>query len=154
MLQPRLRHDQRAPSAVGLRRATTLLLVALLASCGGREAKLTPPDMSILNLTFVDQNADVVFRVDNTAAVPLDIKSLSFTLAFEGDRFDFAPEFSATVPALGSENLSVALHDTSAPDGRFDYLVEGEVITESGKSLRFDREGRLYPTPGRPGSFR
>lgn len=133
---------------------TAVVILALLTACGGRQPELTAPDLSILNLTFGDDSAEAVFRLDNTAAVPLDIARLTFTLAFEGDRFDLEPDFAVSVPALGSENFTVQLNDASAPDGRFGYTVEGVVTTTADRELRFDREGRLYPTPGRPGSFR
>lgn len=144
--------------------ASFILLVLLLAACGGPRRVLGPPTLSVQEIEAADGRYLARVRLDSPA-------SMAVTL----ERFDWSLSLDGVLVARGMQKLSQSLPPVAGDVVRVDlgaiealpqfaaltdgaslaYVLEGE-LKYSEPNVRFPLryEGRLRATPGKPGSFR
>lgn len=146
------------------------LLLACLALClgacasAGLRGHAPFTDINALRLDGRALELDLGLRNPNT--VPIQIEHIRFSVRLEDTRLtEYQAPSNASVLANGVENLRFQL--TATEDGAallndlqsgqrasLAYTLEGLITAAEKTELKLDRQGRLYPVPGRPGQFR
>jgi len=138
----------------------------LLAACAGPGIRGEPPFVQVNGLRLAERDLTLDLGLRNVNAEPLQIEHIEFSVTLEETslaRYNAASR--ASVIANGRENLrfelaaseeGAALLGELESGSRSDlrYRLEGVVTASESKPMRVQREGRLYPVPGRPGQFR
>ncbi|MDX1569640.1 MAG: LEA type 2 family protein [Xanthomonadales bacterium] len=153
--------NERPPRHVA-RLGMALLALALFACGGTRVPDLEAPKVRIIEITSGADQGTARLRLDNPVRAPMPAAGVEFELRIQDQSLGrFTPPFALTVPALGSETVTVRFAKGAAPaaltepdSGRLSYALEGEVRLENGSRLDFLQEGWITPTPGKPGSWR
>ncbi|MEM9304430.1 MAG: hypothetical protein AAGE01_20130 [Pseudomonadota bacterium] len=137
-----------------------LALLPLLIACGAAPVKLEPPRVSIVELDL--QRGVAAIRIDNGVAAPMPANRADFEITVADRSLGrFTPEIALKIPGLSSERFELTL----APEtreistlfeqrGRVAYTVAGTLWLDDGRTLAIASNGRLSPTPGKPGSYR
>lgn len=145
--------------------ALTIYVICLSACAGDRTPKhAEPPQGSIGELRMDAQNRLVLeLHLENVSEVSIKANRLSVTLTSDGAAQTFTHEGAITVPMLGGERVLMRADGDSEWLARLGGLeraqelpfeLTGELVEESGRVLKLEYDGRLSPTPGKPGSFR
>ncbi len=142
-----------------------LFLVLAIAACGGSPKRVMGPPL--ISVQEVEQRGDRF-----VARVRIDSPSSELVTVTRFD-FEFRPDNGPSVrgsqvldlalPPVAGDVVDVDLAAVSAlpalaalVDGNsMSYVLEGEVrIAELGRAYPVKYQGRLRPTPGKPGSYR
>lgn len=144
------------------RRASALLLVALLAGCAGVGTRLETPDIAVTSLRLVEaglfeQHFDVRLRVTNPNPVPLPLQGLSYRLMVSGVEIGSGvARPDRQLGAYGETEVGVSLRTGTLaiadllrrwrqdPGETIDYRIEGRVsLGMLAPDLSFSREGSV-----------
>lgn len=151
-------------------RLVTFLLfgtACLLAACSSNQIKGEPPFAQIMSWTQSDGRLSVELRLRNVndEALGIDGLALRIMLPDNGVLTSQSSDLKVSLPAGGSERLTLDLTANSPALEQFVALESGAIsslsyeltgqLLRSGKSaMTLNREGFIYPVPGRSGQFR
>ena len=143
-----------------------LLLLPLLPACSSSGVKGEAPFVQVLAWQLQGDKLQVSLRLRNVNDEKLTVKGLTFTVLLEETllaRYQASQDM--VVPATGAETLELSLAPTadglallnslqSGQQSSLPYNLEGTISAAGLGELRFNRAGRIFPVPGRPGQFR
>jgi hypothetical protein len=152
---------------------TLLVLMALLCTaCGSKLVRGEPPMVRMSELSHQDNNINLQLNIRNINGVDLNIQAIDLNLTVnkdddqaEHELFVYNGPAVINIVANGTETWSVEVKESEASRDLLDSLENGDVISlpytlkgsirsEADGTLRFEREGHIYPLPGKPGYFR
>ncbi|MFO1495372.1 MAG: hypothetical protein U1F26_12040 [Lysobacterales bacterium] len=141
-----------------------ILIAAMLAACGGPRRVLGPPTLSVQEIETVDGHYWARVRLDSPASMPITLASFSWSLTLDGSAAGRGnTALDITLPPVAGDVIRVDLGpqaglpalNTLGKDNTLAYVLEGELqCSEPNVRFPLRYEGRLRPTPGKPGSFR
>ena len=149
-----------------LKTGLAILLIVLLTACGAKLVRGASPLVNMSELSHQDNNITVQLNIRNLNGVVLDIQNIDFSLSTDDkELLAYTGPVETIVAANGTEawsvevaqsNLSRELLGTleNGDINSLPYTLNGSVSTRGDGTLRFKREGHIYPLPGRPGHFR
>lgn len=138
------------------------LLSVLLSSCAGTPKVLGAPQVLIQELLQHDGKVRARVLLHNFSNVEMNFSELNYELRFNATAAAQAREsIDLLVPAGSPESLDVDValspqaQETLRSGKRFDYQISGTITSSKpSREFRFNYEGKLGPTPGKPGSWR
>lgn len=149
------------PAARWLLLALTLLM---LVGCGGVRRVLGPPTLSVQEIETVGDRYIARVRLDSPSSMPITLERFDWKLALGGLASGSGSQALAqTLPPVAGDIVRIDLGPVStlpslgalAGDASLTYVLEGELkCSEPNVRFQLRYEGRLRPTPGKPGSFR
>lgn len=151
---------------VGALRWCGALLALALGACVSAGVRGHAPFATINALKLDGLAVELDLGLRNPNSAPLLIRHIEFSIRVEDTSLAvYKAASQASVLANGVENLRFQLHAT--PEGAallsglergerasLAFTLKGVMTTEDKMELKLDREGYLYPVPGRPGQFR
>jgi len=147
----------------------SILILVLLSACGAKRVQLEPPAISITEIKFTSNRPpaatlNIDLRLDNTVPITLSAKAISLSIEIDNQLIlEENQAYDIAIPKLGSEIIKLERTDAANLTTMFEeiqtlgsasYRIVADITLENGKKLNAEREGRLSPTPGKPGSFR
>lgn len=153
-----------SPVTTAVRWLLVALALALLAGCGGTRRVLGPPSLSVQEIETVDGHYVARVRLDSPSSMPVTLERFVWKLALGGLATGSGTQaLDQTLPPVAGDIVRVDLGPVSglpslgalAGDASLTYVLEGELkCSEPNVRFQLRYEGRLRPTPGKPGSFR
>jgi hypothetical protein len=141
-----------------------LLLIALLAACGGPRRVLGPPTLSVQEFETIDGHYIARVRVDSPASMAVTLERFDWKLTLADlSSGSGSQTLSQTLPPISGDIIRIDLGAVSSlpalaqlsGDASLTYILEGELkCSEPNVRFPLRYDGRLRPTPGKPGSFR
>ncbi len=141
-----------------------ILLLLLLAGCGGPRKVLGPPTLSVQEIETSDGHYVARVRVDSPASMAVTLSSFEWRLTLDQTLSASGKQtLSQTLPPVSGDIVRIDLGPVSdlpllatlSTDSGVSYLLEGELqCSEPNVRFPLRYEGRLRATPGKPGSFR
>jgi hypothetical protein len=157
-------HPEHAAGRWMVRWLLLTLALALLAGCGGTRRVLGPPTLSVQEIETVDGRYVARVRLDSPSSMPVTLERFDWKLALGGLAAGSGTQaLEQTLPPVAGDIVRVDLGPVSglpslgalAGDASLTYVLEGELkCSEPNVRFQLRYEGRLRPTPGKPGSFR
>lgn len=142
-----------------------LLAACALAGCGGGAPKrvLGAPVISLQEIERVDGRWQARLRLDSPSTMAMEIDRLDWSLSLGHETLRGSTQTTLVLPPTSGDVLRLDLGDEAAlailtalePGATLELLLEGEIHCARPKTrfpLRY--QGRIRPTPGKPGSFR
>jgi hypothetical protein len=142
------------------------LAVLLSAACGTKIIRGAAPMVRMTELSHQDDKITVNLSMRNLNGVPLDIRSIDFSLKVDdAELFAYKGPVDTNIVANGTETWSVEIEESQSSRELLEslqngdvkslpYALKGSVSSKDDGTLRFEHEGHIYPLPGRPGHFR
>lgn len=140
------------------------LSLCVLAACGGPRRVLGPPALSVQEIESVGGHYWARVRLDSPASMPITLASFEWTLTLDGSAAGRGTTtLDITLPPVAGDVIRIDLGpeaglaplNTLGKDNTLAYVLEGELqCSEPNVRFPLRYEGRLRPTPGKPGSFR
>lgn len=141
-----------------------VLALTLLSACGGVRRVLGPPTLSVQEIELVDGHYWARVRLDSPSSMPVTLAHFDWRLTLAGSQAGSgrAP-LTQTLPPISGDIVRIDLGSQAAlprlstlgKDDTLAYVLEGELqCSEPNLHFPLRYEGRLRPTPGKPGSFR
>jgi len=146
--------------------ALVFLAVALSAACGTKIIRGASPMVRMNELSHQNNAITLQLSMRNLNGVPLDVQSIDFSLSIdEHELFSYQGPAETNIAANGTETWSVEVEESqtsrdllntlqSGEVKSLPYSLEGSIESIEDGTLRFQYEGHIYPSPGRPGYFR
>lgn len=150
-----------------------LVLTALLCTaCGSQLVRGEPPMVRMSELSHRDNNINLQLNIRNINGVDLNILAIDLNLTVKKDDdqaghelFVYSGPADINIVANGTETWFMEVKESEASRDLLDSLENGDVVSlpytlkgsirsEDDGTLRFEREGHIYPLPGKPGYFR
>ena len=137
-------------------------VIALLSACAGNPKVLGVPQVLIQELEQTNDNVRARVLLHNFSNVEMNFSELNYELRFSAAPAAAAREtMSLLVPPGSPESLEIQLllspqaQQILKSGGRFDYEISGTITSSKpSRQFRFNYQGKLGPTPGKPGSWR
>jgi hypothetical protein len=141
------------------------LAVLLSAACGTKIIRGAAPMVRMTELSHQDDKITVNLSMRNLNGVPLDIRSIDFSLKVDdAELFAYKGPVDTNIVANGTETWSVEIEESQSSRELLEslqngdvkslpYALKGSVSSKDDGTLRFEHEGHIYPLPGRPGHF-
>ncbi len=155
------------PDAQRLLSFLLLATACLLLACSSNQIKGEPPFAQIMSWTQSDGRLSVELRLRNVNDEALEIDAIALRIMLpDNGVLEHAPSnLNVSLPAGGSERLTLDLTANSpaleqflalesGTIGSLSYELTGQLLRSGRKSLTLNREGFIYPVPGRSGQFR
>lgn len=145
-----------------------LLLSSLIlcTACGPHQVKGEPPFTNISSMSLKESSLSVKIDIHNVNDIELDIDAVDIKiLVHDVELINYIGAFALVVDPNSTEEMALdelanesARHMlTELENGEVSSLafsLQGRVHTKTDGYLKFEREGHLYPIPGKPGQFR
>lgn len=150
-----------------------LVLTALLCTaCGSKLVRGEPPMVRMSELSHQGSNISLQLNIRNINGVDLNVQGIDLNLTVEKDEdqaghelFVYNGPADIKIVANGTEIWSVEIKESEASRDLLDslengdvmslpYTLKGSIRSADDGNLRFEREGHIYPLPGKPGYFR
>jgi hypothetical protein len=150
-----------------------LVLMALLCTaCGSKLVRGEPPMVRMSEISHRDNNINLQLNIRNVNGVDLNIQGIELKLTVSKDDDQAGHELivydgpaDINIVANGTETWSVEVKESEAGRDLLNSLENGDVISlpytlkgsirsKDDGTLRFERDGHIYPLPGKPGYFR
>jgi len=143
-----------------------MFTVMLCTACGANLVRGESPMVRMNELSHQDDSITLQLSMRNVNGVPLDIMEIDFSLSVNEDElFTYNGPVDTDIVANGTEIWSVDVAESKTSRELLDslqngdvkslpYSLKGSIITKDDGIMRFEREGHIYPLPGRPGHFR
>lgn len=138
----------------------------LLMACSGQSVKDQAPFVQVTAWRLEGSGLQASLRLRNLNDEPLELARLKISATVQ-DAPLASHEEARRVQVAANGFESVELTMSAAPEGArllaelqagehssLPFRLDGSVETSSGKIFRFEREGHVYPVPGKPGHFR
>lgn len=142
----------------------SVLCLLLLGACGGTKRFLGPPGMSVQEIELIDGHYSARVRLDSPASMPLELERLDWKFLIDGKpAANGSSPLSLTLAPVAGDVLRIDLGSEQSlprlsrlgPNDVLIYVLEGELkVSKPNVQFPIRYEGRLRPTPGKPGSFR
>ena len=151
--------NRRTPS---LPHIALLLVALLLSACSARPKVVSVPQVFIQELNVDGNQVRARVLLHNFSNVEMNFSELNYELRFSAAPAAAAREtMSLLVPPGSPESLEIQLllspraQQILKSGGRFDYEISGTITSSKpSRQFRFNYQGKLGPTPGKPGSWR
>jgi len=155
------------PSPTLRRLLTALFALCVLAACGADGVRGESPFAQVTGWRLANQGLELDLRLRNVNDEALEMTTLNlsvrlgegvplFTIA--GPRtLDIPPGGFETLhltPATDADGLALLRALAAGETASLAYRLDGTVSTRESGDLPIEREGFIYPVPGRPGEFR
>jgi hypothetical protein len=120
----------------------------------------------ITSWTVEGQQVRVDLHLRNINEEPMPLLGVDLDLRLDDQPLGRINQaLDSSIAASGFESVSLKVHASKASlalllalqEGEsrsLPYELKGNVTTAGNRKLEFDREGHIYPVPGRPGQFR
>jgi LEA14-like dessication related protein len=142
------------------------LLLLVLGACASGGLRGHAPFVEINSMRLSGQELELFMGVRNPNAEPILMEHIEFSVQLEDTSLAVYKAASAvSILAHGTDILRFQL--TASPkgstllgeleagqQGSLAYTLQGEIRASEKIIMPFERKGRLYAVPGRPGQFR
>ena len=145
-------------------KASLILLLVLLAGCGGTRRVLGPPTLSVQEIETVDGHYVLRIRLDSPSSMAMTLQRFDWKLTLDGaPAANGVQALTQVLPPVAGDIVRVDLGAVSAlpilasldTNRSITYVFEGELqCSQPNVHFPLRYEGRLRATPGKPGSFR
>ena len=142
------------------------LLLLALGACASAGLRGHAPFVEINSMRLSGQELELFMGLRNPNAEPILMEHIEFSVQLEDTSLAvYKAASAASILAHGTDILRFQL--TASPQGSallgeleagergsLAYTLQGEIRASEKVIMPFDRKGRLYAVPGRPGQFR
>lgn len=149
-----------------------VIMAMLCTACGSKLVRGEPPMVRMSEISHQGNNISLQLNIRNINGVGLNIQGIDLNLTVEKDDDQAGHELivyngpaDINIVANGTETWSVDVKESEVSRELLDslengdvmslpYTLKGSIRSEDTGTLRFEREGHIYPLPGKPGYFR
>lgn len=143
-----------------------IIVLPLLCACSSGGVKGEVPFVQVTAWKLQGETLQATLRLRNVNEEALKLRSLSLSVDVNQQVLaQYQGNHAVTVPANGFESINLSmvasqpglallLELENGQRSSLPYVLTGTIEAEGLGALVFNRDGHLYPVPGRPGQFR